>query len=340
MNGFREYVEDKVREIFGCSIFSLERLPGDASDRKFFRINIKDGDSIVLMKLKEPILHGLDFINILMYLNECKVAVPKLYHYDERKGVLFLEDLGDETFEEKVKGKDRKVYIEYYKKAIDVLIDMQIKTYRFKGISCIAHTRAFDVEKFMWEFNFFLRYVIEVYRKERISKRDSEILNKYFLEISHILAKEPRYFTHRDYHSRNLMIHNDEIKMVDFQDARLGLCQYDLASLLRDSYVVLEEDLLEEMIRYYIAKKGLLEGIEIDMVSFKKVFDYMCLERNMKACGSFAYLNFEKHNPRYLQYIPDTLCYIKNNLERHKELYPLYKILKRYLNFEALFAVT
>ena len=69
------------------------------------------------------------------------------------------------------------------------------------------------------------------------------------------LAAEPRVLCHRDYHSRNLMLHDEQLYIIDFQDARMGPDTYDLVSLLRDSYVDLPEQTVDELIAYFLALK-------------------------------------------------------------------------------------
>ena len=126
-------------------------------------------------------------------------------------------------------------------------------------------------------------------------------------------------------------MNGDTFGIVDFQDARMGLCQYDLASLLRDSYFVLDEETKEELVDYYIGEKEGIEKKKIDRKQFLKVFDYMSIQRNLKAVGTFSYQKVAKKNDRYLQHIGDTLEYVKNNFEKHKELAALGKVLWKYL---------
>ena len=125
------------------------------------------------------------------------------------------------------------------------------------------------------------------------------------------LAGEPRVLCHRDYHSRNLMYHQDRLYIIDFQDARMGPDTYDLVSLLRDSYVDLPEQTVSELIAYFLALKG-VTGRE---QAFRERFDLMALQRNLKALGTFGYQTTARRNPVYIQYIPRTLRYVRDNLE-------------------------
>ena len=96
---------------------------------------------------------------------------------------------------------------------------------------------AFDRDKLMWELNFFVKHFLEAYRGVVDPGGAREALSEEWLAIADELAGEPRVLCHRDYHSRNLMLHDRRLYIIDFQDARMGPDTYDLASLLRDSYV-------------------------------------------------------------------------------------------------------
>ena len=125
------------------------------------------------------------------------------------------------------------------------------------------------------------------------------------------LAAEPRVLCHRDYHSRNLMLHAEQLYIIDFQDARMGPDTYDLVSLLRDSYVDLPDQTVEDLIAYFLA----IQGQTNQAVEFRHRFDMMALQRNLKALGTFGYQTTARRNPVYIQYIPRTLRYVRNNLD-------------------------
>jgi aminoglycoside/choline kinase family phosphotransferase len=107
------------------------------------------------------------------------------------------------------------------------------------------------------------------------------------------------------------MLHAGRLHIIDFQDARLGPDTYDLASLLRDSYVDLTDREVDELIAYFLALKG-----GSDPAAFRRRFDAMALQRNLKALGTFGYQTTARGNPVYIQYIPRTLRYVRTNLDR------------------------
>ena len=111
----------------------------------------------------------------------------------------------------------------------------------FASPEYVPYTIAFDVEKLTWELNFFVRHFLEAYRGVQLTDDERTALAAEWATIVEELAAEPRVLCHRDYHSRNLMLRDGRLYLIDFQDARLGPNTYDLVSLLRDSYVDLTE---------------------------------------------------------------------------------------------------
>ena len=133
------------------------------------------------------------------------------------------------------------------------------------------------------------------------------------------LAAEPPVLCHRDYHSRNLMLRGDQLCIIDFQDARLGPDTYDLVSLLRDSYVDLPWPVVDDLIAYFLA----LQGRSGEQEEFRRRFDLMALQRNLKALGTFGYQTTARGNSVYIQYIPRTLNYARENLQAVPAIRPI-----------------
>jgi aminoglycoside/choline kinase family phosphotransferase len=334
------------------SDLAISALQGDASNRSYYRLHYTHRDrpaTLILMELAEPEafkkseeavsastirIDEIPYINILRHLAQSDVAVPKLYFYDPKAGLLFLEDLGDQTLEKGLKSRTAEEIRGYYRLAIDELLKIQGPATRDRNSNCVAFGRAFDVPLFMWEFDHFLEYGIEARTGASIKPGDRDIIRGAFLKISETLAREPRFLTHRDYHSRNLMVHRDRIWLLDFQDALMGPCVYDLASLLRDSYTVLPEPMVDDLIHYYLERRP--EWItedpqKQDRTLFRKQFDLMSIQRNLKAAGRFVYIDIVKKKPYLLPYIPQTLGYVWRNLNRYQELKTLRDVLQPYV---------
>jgi len=316
--------------------FQVRPLQGDASDRRYFRLKfaaaVNGVTSLVLMRLAPPYSTGeLPFVNVQRYLSLKKISVPHIFLDDSTHGSILLEDLGDVTLETASRGASREQTADWYRQALDMLLTLQDPDCVALRAGCVAFHLAFDVEKLMWELDFFLTHMIKQLCAQRLTPMAEATLLGQFWKIAAMLAQQPRVLTHRDYHSRNLMLCQDRLRVIDFQDARLGPCQYDVASLLYDSYVVLPPDLREKLLTYYLEQKAARDGQALDRESFVWVFDYMCLQRNLKALGTFAFQTTVKRSTRYLGAIPPTLSYIRANLARHPELGQLSELLEAYL---------
>ena len=119
------------------------------------------------------------------------------------------------------------------------------------------------------------------------------------------------------------MVHAGQLHVIDFQDARMGPDTYDMVSLLRDSYVDLPPVVVDEHIAHFLA----LQGRPQAEAEFRRRFDVMALQRNLKALGTFGYQAAVRRNSVYIQYIPRTLRHARENLQRHARFARLTELL-------------
>jgi N-acetylmuramate 1-kinase len=286
-------------------------LTGDASDRRYYRVLVPEGPSIVLSLYSSPFsFEKLSFVNVARLLDQMPVPIPTVLGHAEEIGVLALEDLGDVTLQAHLGAATAAEHAAIYRQAVALIATLQRRGADLEDSGYLPYGIAFDVEKLSWELDFFINHFIEAYRGIVIAPSALEELRQAFRDVIEELAAEPRVLCHRDYHSRNLMLHQDKLYIIDFQDARMGPDTYDLVSLLRDSYVDLPEQTVAELIAYFLALKG-LTGAEAE---FRMRFDLMALQRNLKALGTFGYQTTARRNPVYIQYIPRTLRYVRDNL--------------------------
>jgi aminoglycoside/choline kinase family phosphotransferase len=319
------------------------KLPGDASTRQYFRIHLNDQSSRILMRMESfsSVGNGLDFIVIQKHLAHAKVDVPGILKIDPERGYILLEDLGDITLLRRLQDvSSSEIERHLYEGILDELVKMHVHASPGKAPEIPAYRLLFDHEKLMWEMNFTIEHFYDTYLKREVSPADRETLVSSLSEICHVLASEPRVFTHRDFHSRNVMIASprpgedrERLVMIDFQDARLGPIQYDLASLLKDSYYQLEESQVDRLIDYYIVRFEAISGQRIERNHFKKIFDLMSVQRNFKAIGSFASFLNRRQNATYLKYIGNTFENIRRTLLKYPEYENLRRVLFHYYYF-------
>jgi aminoglycoside/choline kinase family phosphotransferase len=318
----------------------LETLPGGASIRRYHRITFDGGKQPTLMVMelgdnplkpeeaaKDAAPAELPFINVQRYLAAAGASVPIIYRYDAERGFLYLEDLGDITFESRVIDSGDDVRARYYGQAIDQLVALQRYAADHPDPHCVAFSRGFDYELLKWELDHFREYGLEA-QGHTLSAAQREEVERVFRNIAEELAAQPRGFVHRDYQSRNLMVQDTangpSLRIIDFQDALLGPRVYDLVGLLRDSYVALSPTLLDGMVAHYVARAG------VDAASFGRLFDLQVVQRKLKDAGRFVFIDRVKRNPSFLVHIPNSLDYVARSLSRLPELASLREILSQF----------
>jgi aminoglycoside/choline kinase family phosphotransferase len=289
-------------------------LTGDASDRRYYRVLSPGSAPIVLALYASPFdVETMPFVNVARLLERMPVPIPRVIGHADDIGVLALEDLGDVTLQAHLGAASPSQHAALYRQAVALIATLQRRGAELESPDYLPYRIAFDVEKLTWELEFFTKHFIEAYRGVVISPIVLEALREEIAALVEDLVAEPRVLCHRDYHSRNLMFHQNQLYIIDFQDARMGPDTYDLVSLLRDSYVDLPEPTVGELVAYFLALKGATETER----AFLDRFDLMALQRNLKALGTFGYQTTARRNPVYIQYIPRTLRYVRDNLERH-----------------------
>lgn len=295
----------------------VEKLAGDASTRVYFRaLYPGKGSAIVMLQPHSGRDEEAAFLEIQEFLEALGLPVPRVYAHDRNQGLVILEDLGDNLLESVVERASRTELREIYGEAVKLLLRMRHATSNLTS-GCRAFDLAFDEAKLMEEMHFFLSHFIQGLCKTKLSTAASSILEDFFLSICRTLAAQPRIFTHRDFHSRNLILYQNHLVMIDFQDARMGPAQYDLASLLRDSYVTVPEDLVEELLAAYMDE--VTATADSSRASFRYIFDVMSLQRNIKALGTFGYQLSVRGSARYSSSIPRTAAYVSRNIGIYPE---------------------
>ena len=301
-------------------------LSGDASTRRYYRLTGPHGQSILALHLEPFEAETLPFTVMRNLMAGWGIPVPAILDQDGPRGILVLEDLGDLTLQEALRGASAAQREDFYRVAVDQIVTLQREAARGPQRAACFHV-AFDIEKLAWELHYFLKHFLEGHRGANLSVEDRSVLSEGFHRLSEEIASWPRVLCHRDYHSRNLMVRGDTLVWIDFQDARMGPATYDLVSLLRDSYVDVEDDFLEERTEEFRQKAMPGEHREV----FRRRFDLMSVQRNLKALGTFGYQASVKGNRVYLPYIPRTLASARRNLSRHPELGPLWRVLANHI---------
>lgn len=301
--GIHQFVTDQLK----TQNFTVIPLAGDASSRRYFRIVHQD-QSWVLMSwdpFENP--EQFPFLNVLRHFQKHDVHVPDVVGMAPKLGQMLLEDLGDLTLERKFwENQNQEMVLPFYRMAIDEIIKIHFAASKDVQPSCTAFQIAFDTKKFLWEMNYGREHVLEKLNLLQLSPKVNDDLTRIFTDICEKLDREPKHISHRDYHSRNLMLKLGKMRVIDFQDARMGPVYYDLVSLLYDSYVNLSPSSREQILDYYLTEARPHLGV-VDKSRFDHYMKLQILQRCFKACGSFASFYNLRSDRRYLKYIQPTL---------------------------------
>lgn len=314
-----------LRETLGETPFTVARVAGDASFRCYYRVETAQ-NRFILMDAPPDKEDSGPFLDIARFLAQHGVPVPQVLQVRLEQGYLLLEDFGDMTFLEALRQQmDPKPL---YRAAIQTLLGIQATP--LDG-SCIAHQRLFDREMLRRELALFTDWYIEKIQERAIAAADRQQFDLLFDQLLDPILEQPTVFVHRDYHSRNLMWQQGRMGVLDFQDAVVGPITYDLASLLRDCYVAWPPDFRDEMMDLWLEGARTRLGYRpAERQAFQQAFDWMAIQRNLKAIGIFGRLSRRDGKHGYLADIPRTMGYVRETLSRYPALEGLDRLIQQY----------
>jgi N-acetylmuramate 1-kinase len=316
----------------------LTPLAADASTRRYFRVQWLEPVSVphrcILMCCEPWLAADLpDFLAVAQHLRASGVQVPRVYGISPPQGLMCLEDFGDTTLAASWQTASAASRMYWGTRAIDEVVKMHTVGTQRRDPSCPAFYLAFDVPKLLSELQFFRQHAITGLWQHALTEAEQQAFDAACTPLCTLLASQPRYFCHRDYHGWNIMVHDGTVGVLDFQDARLGPQPYDVVSLLvdRGTPEVLGQDGLTALTAYYMQRMEAEEGRRLDRQAFVELAAYVAVQRCLKAIGTFAYMHVMRGRQQYLPYIPPTLTYIKPLVWRYEILRDLAGLLRRYI---------
>ncbi len=304
MDKRREALQQWVDRSTAGPVQSMTALAGDASFRRYFRVNLADGGSLVAMDAPPGKEDTSAFLRVQQMLQRMGVLVPFVMAENTAEGFLLMADLGDRTWLEVLNedNADR-----YYARAIDTLISMQVN-----GRAELSRLPEYDRDLLLQEMTLFRDWYLRKRVGMKLGKQDIADLDKAFGYLANEALAQPRVFVHRDFHSRNLIVTpGGRPGVVDFQDAVHGPLTYDLVSLLRDCYIAWPRQRVEGWALDYLSKARKAGLTDMAENEFLQAFYTMGVQRHLKAVGIFARLRHRDGKPGYLADIPRTLAYIR-----------------------------
>jgi len=261
---------------------------------------------------------------IALHLAGHGIPVPGVHGFDESSSIVLFEDLGDQLLYDIV-NKDKvertgDETVGYYIQAAELLADMQVH-----GSEGFDEGFCWDTPKY--DFSVMLEKESHYFRDSFCEKfcgvrNFPDTLEEEFLQLARRISQEPdHYFLHRDFQSRNLMIHDSKVRVIDFQGARYGPLGYDLASLINDPYVSLPVGIKEEIFQCYLDR---LSGhIAINQEEFVEGYYYIALQRNLQVLGAYSFLSTDRNKPFFRQFLIPAFMSLSELFEdRFKEEFP------------------
>ena len=309
----------------------LKEIKGDASHRKFFRKNFGNSTSIIVFSQKEKYKNLLIYDSINRILNMNNILAPKLYSENFDQNYIEIQDFGDETIYKTLnrKGIDK---LKYFKKIVKVLKKIQlIKNRKVRNFNNrIYYIPKYEKKILFNEANLFCEWFINqklsLDRRKRFQKKFKILVTKIIKRLN----LKNNVFVHRDFHVSNLMLKNDQICVIDSQDALVGNRAYDLASLIDDVRFKTPKSFKTKIFDFYLKTEK-----KIDQDQFKNDFEILSVLRNLKIIGIFTRLAIRDGKKKYLKLIPHAWKLIDYRIHNNKNLKTLRDLLVK--NFKKEF---
>ncbi len=308
---------------------TVRAASADASFRRYFRVDGGASGSLIIMDAPPQHEDCKPFVSVARLLEGGGVDVPHILSWDEAQGFMLISDLGSSTFlstlvlDQPHDAGNRA----RYNAALDELVRIQL-------VPAQGQVPPYDDALLQREMDLLPQWYLTQLRGLSLSDDDQAMLTRTFALIKAQVLAQPQVLVHRDYHSRNLMANPADpqarLGVIDFQDAVLGSIAYDVVSLLRDAYVMWDEDVqLDYAVRYW--EKARKAGLPIaeDFGDFWRDFEWMGVQRHLKVLGIFARLALRDGKRAYLDDIPRVWTYAHRVCSRYQGLGPLAKLLEK-----------
>lgn len=290
----------------------LKPIASDAGFRRYFRFSAPS--QWLAVDAPPQTEDSRQFIELARYLSEHQVHTPKILAADETQGFLLVEDFGDELLHRHLTLTSAA---QRYRQTFSSLLSLQACPDQPVLIP------RYDRTLLRRELEIFSEWFAGKLLGYQLNETEHGLLNTLFLALENAALEQPQTLVHRDFHSRNLILRPDNsLGVIDFQGALWGGCTYDVVSLLRDCYIRWPAELVKGLALEYrqAAVDAQLLDDTIDEAQYLRWFDWMGLQRHIKALGIFARLNLRDNKPHYLKDLPLVIRYTLEVAQAYPEL--------------------
>lgn len=315
---------------------TLRPASGDASFRRYFRLDSQHG-TLIVMDAPPAKEDTAAFVDITHRLAAQDLNVPQILASDVAQGFLLLSDLGQDNFWHALqKGLDNQTIQNLYRGAIQSLVQLQQA-----DSTGLPH---YNEARMLEELQVFEEWFINQHCNTTLTEQERKALQTCFAALVNDNVNVAQVFVHRDYHTPNLMMPTDDTLrpgVIDYQDAVLGPITYDLASLVMDArHTWDEEQQLDWAIRYWQAAIHANLPVSRDFAEFHQAYEWMSVQRNLRILGVFCRLSIRDGKDWYLAHLPRLQAYIRQVCSRYEELFPIRKVLDRIEGRQTVLGVT
>ncbi len=292
---------------------TLDREPvsasSDASFRSYWRVS-HHGRTAVVMNAPPDKENTRPFLDVARRLSAAGIRAPDVLGSDQARGFLLLEDFGSAIL---LPALSDATVEEHYSRALDTLLRMQL------GASVEALPN-YDSRRLIEEMQLFETWFLRRHLGLELSCDDSDRIEACMASLVGSALEQPQTFVHRDYHSRNLMLLENDLGVIDFQDALCGPITYDLVSLLKDCYIQWPLARVYAWADDYRQRAAAAGLVSVGQTRWRRWFDWMGLQRHLKVLGIFCRLYYRDGKAGYLNDLPLVLDYTLAVCERYGEL--------------------
>ena len=284
---------------------NIQQLTPDASTREYYRVAWK-GQSAIACVYPEPFLEAeQSYLDVSRLFQKCGLPVAEIFAFDEKLGVILMEDLGDRILRDELAAATTEKADDLLEEAVELIPRIQAATPAAYELDSVAARLKFDTEKLSWELDFFKTHYFGTLRNRPLPGDLEQELEAEFRSISGELESKASVLCHRDFHAANLMVDKDgQLRIIDHQDARIGSASYDLVSLLLDRVTEAPSpEWLAAKRRNFLNERERLGLPSLNETEFADEFRLQTIQRCLKAVGTFSYQSAVRGKSYFLPYI-------------------------------------
>lgn len=297
----------------------LSAIVKGGSDRRYYRIHFEDPSKpcVILMAYTLARPDNPRFVPATERLHRLGVHVPSVFAHDRENLLVWIEDLGSVDLHS-LRNDAWSTRGPLYESALAEAAKLhQVNAAALSEADIEEMELCFDEKLYEWEQNYFITHFLNGIRHQDINASQYEAARAALENLRNHLASLPRGLVHRDFQSQNILVRDNRVWLIDYQGARPGLAEYDIASLLLDPYVNLSDAERESLLRWYANHTRRNFG------ELRETYLLCAAQRLMQAIGAYANLSRNLGKPDFAQHIPVAMERLRAVCQSHPMLQPL-----------------